>query len=115
MHFVSSYLDLSESADLGNVDLFCGSNAFPCLEKLFINHSKGITCLKISCPNLKDLTVLVSLQTSLGSKLSLGSTVLRMKVTSLDIFGTRTEVLLVNSCKIGSWVNIFAPKFAVDM
>ncbi|KAK9919511.1 hypothetical protein M0R45_028102 [Rubus argutus] len=87
-----THVDFLES-DLG-VDLFSGSS-FPFLEKLDIQRCRGVSDLKISCPNLKDIHVFA------------------MDLNSMDISGMRLEQLSVlccfANCIKGSWVNIFAP------
>ncbi|KAK9919485.1 hypothetical protein M0R45_028076 [Rubus argutus] len=85
-------VDFLESA--WGVDLFSGSS-FPFLEKLDIQRCRGVSDLKISCPNLKDIRVFA------------------MDLNSMDISGMRLEKLSVlccfKNCINGSWVNIFAP------
>lgn len=74
------------------LELFSGSS-FPSLEKLKIDKCGGISDLKISCPNLKDLEVWFPL----------------MDFDSLDISGMKLEDLTVVMCNDGNWFNIFAP------
>ncbi|XP_024200385.1 putative F-box/FBD/LRR-repeat protein At4g03220 [Rosa chinensis] len=83
-----AHVDFSDSA-LG-VDLFSGSS-FPFLKKLNIERCRGMTALKICCPNLKVVYVF------------------RMDLYSMDISGMRLEKLsCVENC-IDGWVNIFSP------
>nr|XP_011467836.1 PREDICTED: putative F-box/FBD/LRR-repeat protein At4g03220 [Fragaria vesca subsp. vesca] len=74
------------------LELFSGSS-FSSLEKLKIEKCGGISDLKISCPNLKDLEVWFPL----------------MDFDSLDISGMKLEDLTVVMCNDGNWFNIFAP------
>ncbi|XP_062014322.1 putative F-box/FBD/LRR-repeat protein At4g03220 [Rosa rugosa] len=83
-----AHVDFSDSA-LG-VDLFSGSS-FPFLKKLNIEWCRGMTALKICCPNLKDVCIL------------------GMDLYSKDISGMRLEELFCGENCIDGWVNIFAP------
>ncbi|RXI09078.1 hypothetical protein DVH24_023222 [Malus domestica] len=76
------------------LDLFSASS-LPSLEKLSITNCKGITHLKITCPNIKDVHIV------------------RMFLSSLDISGMRLEHLeITHSFEVmvsGNRVKIFAP------
>ncbi|KAM1708110.1 hypothetical protein ACFX15_001102 [Malus domestica] len=76
------------------LDLFSASS-LPSLEKLSITNCKGITHLKITCPNIKDVHII------------------RMFLSSLDISGMRLENLEITHCfevmVNGNRVKIFAP------
>ncbi|XP_008369622.2 putative F-box/FBD/LRR-repeat protein At4g03220 [Malus sylvestris] len=75
------------------LDLFSASS-LPSLEKLSITNCKGITHLKITCPNIKDVHII------------------RMFLSSLDISGMRLENLEITHCfevmVNGNRVKIFA-------
>ncbi|TQD81457.1 hypothetical protein C1H46_032988 [Malus baccata] len=76
------------------LDLFSASS-LPSLEKLSMTNCKGITHLKITCPNIKDVHII------------------RMFLSSLDISGMRLENLeITHSFEVmvnGNRVKIFAP------